>query len=86
VLDYLAVHPDNQGKGVGTALVKSGLEQAERLGLDVFLQALEDGVNVYRRLGFKIQKELTQDDSMFGGTGRYYVCMMTLEQKPKAEA
>ncbi|KAK6865362.1 hypothetical protein PG995_001890 [Apiospora arundinis] len=80
-LEYLAVHPDNQGKGIGTALVKSGLKQADKLGLDVFIQALEDGVNVYGRMGFEIQKEITQDDSMFGGTGRHYTCMMTYEQK-----
>lgn len=61
--------------------MKSGLKQADKLGLDVFIQALEDGVNVYGRMGFEIQKEITQDDSMFGGTGRHYTCMMTYEQK-----
>jgi ribosomal protein S18 acetylase RimI-like enzyme len=80
-LDYLAVHPDNQGKGIGKALVESGMKEAERLGLDIFIHAMKAGVGVYKRLGFKIEKELVQDDSIFGGDGEYYVCMMTYTQK-----
>ncbi|KXH51148.1 acetyltransferase [Colletotrichum nymphaeae SA-01] len=46
-LGYLAVHPDNQGKGIGTALVKSGISQAKELGLDIFIHAMEAGVGLY---------------------------------------
>ncbi|KAI9734775.1 MAG: hypothetical protein M1818_006762 [Claussenomyces sp. TS43310] len=71
-LDYMAVHPQNQGKGVATALVQSGMKQAEKMGLDIFIHAMKAGVGVYKRLGFHIEKELIQDDSMFGGNGEYY--------------
>lgn len=77
----MAVHPDNQRRGAATALVESGMREAEKLGLDIFIHALKAGVGLYKRLGFRIEKELIQDDSMYGGTGEYYVCMMTYEQK-----
>ena len=83
-LDYLAVHPTNQGKGIGTALVQSGMRQAEKLGLDIFILALEAGMDLYKRLGFYIEKEIVQDYSKHGGTGEYRFYFMIYEQKPKS--
>jgi len=74
-LDYLAVHPQHQGKGVGTALVESGMREAEKLGLDIFIQAMKAGLGVYRRLGFHVEKEFIEDDSI--------VYFMIYEQGPK---
>ncbi|GJC89475.1 hypothetical protein ColLi_12313 [Colletotrichum liriopes] len=80
-LDYLAVHPDNQGKGIGTALVQSGMRQAEEMGLDVFVHAMQAGVGVYKRLGFSIEKEFLQDDTSYGGKGDVYTALMVYRQK-----
>ena len=74
-LDYLAVHPQHQGKGVGTALVESGMREAEKLGLDIFIQGMKAGLGVYRRLGFHVEKEFVEDDSI--------VYFMIYEQDPK---
>ncbi|KAJ5938246.1 hypothetical protein N7454_004588, partial [Penicillium verhagenii] len=68
-LDYLAVHPDNQRKGVGTALVKSGIEQADKMGLDIFVHAFTEGYELYKRMGFELIAELIKDDSAYGGSG-----------------
>ncbi|KAI3546562.1 acetyltransferase [Colletotrichum filicis] len=62
-LDYLAVHPDNQGQGIGTALIKSGISKAEGSGLAIFIHAMEDGGDLYKRLGFVIGIEFLQDDT-----------------------
>ncbi|KAK3357852.1 hypothetical protein B0T25DRAFT_517222 [Lasiosphaeria hispida] len=70
ILDYLAVHPRHQRRGVATALVCSGMQQAEKLGLDIFVRAMKPGVPVYQRLGFRMERELIQDDSQYGGPGR----------------
>ena len=78
-LDYLAVHPEYQGHGVGTALVQSGMKHAEKIGLDIFIHALEAGVGVYKRLGFHIEKDFVQDDSIWGGEGEHHVYLMTYE-------
>ncbi|KAK0378525.1 acetyltransferase [Colletotrichum limetticola] len=80
-LDYLAVHPDNQGKGIGTALVKSGISKAKELCLDIFIHAMEDGVDLYKRLGFVIGTEFLQDDTKYGGNGRVYRALMILKQE-----
>lgn len=74
------MHPENQRKGVGTALVKSGMIEAKKLGLDIFILAFEAGMGVYKRLGFQIEKELVQDDSMYGGKGKYSTYFMIYEQ------
>jgi len=78
-LDYLAVHPENQGKGVGTALVQSGMKHAEKIGLAIFVHAFEAGVGVYKRLGFYIEKDIVQDDKIWGGEGEHHVYLMTYE-------
>lgn len=77
----MAVHPENQGKGIATALVQSGMIQAEKLGLDVFILAYEAGMGVYKRLGFQIESEVVQDDSMHGGPGEFTTYFMIYEQK-----
>ncbi|KAL0932504.1 acetyltransferase [Colletotrichum truncatum] len=80
-LDYLAVHPDNQGKGVGSALVQSGMKQAEGLGLDIFIHAMKAGVGLYQRLGFHVEKEFVQYDTKYGGEGDVYTALMVNRHK-----
>ncbi|KAK9777610.1 putative Acetyltransferase-2 [Seiridium cardinale] len=84
-LEYLAVHPDNQGKGVGTALVESGMRQAEEMGLDIFIHAMKMGMGVYKRLGFRVEKELVMDDSPYGGDGDYRAWFLIYEQNRKPD-
>ncbi|KAL0933810.1 acetyltransferase [Colletotrichum truncatum] len=79
-LDYLAVHPENKGKGIATALVKSGMRLAEAVGVDLFILAFPAGLNVYKRLGFKEVHRGYQDDTMYGGSG-YMVYLLTYEVK-----
>uniref|UniRef100_L2FEH7 GNAT family n=1 Tax=Colletotrichum fructicola (strain Nara gc5) TaxID=1213859 RepID=L2FEH7_COLFN len=78
-LDYLAVHPENKGKGIATALVESGIRQAEKMGIDVFILAFQAGLNLYLRLGFKEVERVVQDDSKWGGKGEYTVYLLTYE-------
>ena len=81
----MAVHPENKGKGVATALVESGMRQAEKMSLDIFILAFTAGVGVYKRLGFHIERELVQDDSMYGGSGEYGVYYMIFEQNTRSD-
>ena len=83
-LRYLAVHPEMQGKGIGTALVVSGMEQARKLHLDIFIMAMKGGVGLYKRLGFRTVREFVQDDSVYGGPGEHYICLMSYEQDHKS--
>lgn len=71
------MHPDNQGRGIATQLVASGLKEAKKIGLDVYVRAFRPGVGLYRRLGFRTEKEVILDDSEEGGPGEVYRALMT---------
>jgi hypothetical protein len=56
------------------------MREAEKLGLDVFIHAMEAGVGVYKRLGFHIEREFILNDFKLGGPGDYSVYFMIYEQ------
>ncbi|KAJ5679333.1 Acyl-CoA N-acyltransferase [Penicillium macrosclerotiorum] len=85
-LEYLAVHPDNQRKGVGTALVKSGMYQADKMKLRIFVHALREGAELYKRIGFQLIAELIQDDSAYGGSGEYGAYFFIYEPGSRASS
>jgi ribosomal protein S18 acetylase RimI-like enzyme len=78
-LDYLAVHPDNQGRGVATRLVEHGIAEANKLGIDIIVMAYKAAVGVYKRLGFETVETLLQDDSQYGGDGEFGVYYMVFK-------
>ena len=52
-------------------LVESGIREAKKMDLDIFVLAFKAGLGVYKRAGFKLLDQVIQDDSKFGGTGEY---------------
>jgi ribosomal protein S18 acetylase RimI-like enzyme len=55
----IGVHPDLQGKGLGSALMRPTLERSDREGLPAYIEASsERSAELYERLGFKHVKEL----------------------------
>jgi ribosomal protein S18 acetylase RimI-like enzyme len=53
-LDHIAVAPQRQGEGVGSALIRFGLERASADGVPAFLEtARERNVALYEHLGFR---------------------------------
>ncbi|RFU35456.1 hypothetical protein B7463_g846, partial [Scytalidium lignicola] len=78
-LDYLAVHPDHRRQGIATILVESGIREAEKMGLPIFVLAMKAGYGVYKKLGFKLLDQIIQDDSMYGGKGEYGVYFLEKE-------
>jgi len=58
-LERVCVHPDFQGRGIGTKALQVALREADAEGLTVFLGTqLERNVTFYRRLGFEVVKTL----------------------------
>ena len=54
-LTYLGVHPDHQGKGLGGAALRAGIEQSREIGKPVVLEtAKRDNVGLYQRFGFEV--------------------------------
>jgi GNAT superfamily N-acetyltransferase len=55
----VGVHPDMQGKGLGSALLRPTLERCDREGLPAYLEASsERNAALYERHGFRITGEL----------------------------
>ncbi|KAL3459534.1 acyl-CoA N-acyltransferase [Aspergillus heterothallicus] len=52
----LFVHPQYQRRGIAARLLRWGIEEAERLGLPLYLEATEEGRPVYERFGFETRK------------------------------
>ena len=68
-LDYLATAPEHQNRGIGALLVKSGLEQADAVGVNTLVMASTSrGKKLYERLGFEHVSTIVQDDSKWGGS------------------
>ena len=54
-LEVLGTRPDRQGEGLGSALIRQGLERAEQDGLPAYLESSkESNVPFYRRHGFEV--------------------------------
>lgn len=67
VVHLLAVHPDYQGKGLGSRLLKHGLDLADAEGRVVYIEATAAGYPVYAKLGFEEIDAIRVDLSKWGG-------------------
>ena len=60
----IGVHPDMQGRGLGSALLTPTLERCDREGVPAYLEASsERNAALYERHGFQHLKELRVGDS-----------------------
>lgn len=55
VLELLAIHPDHQGIGAGTALVQWGTKYADDHGLQAVVESTPKAVRCYEKCGFKVE-------------------------------
>ncbi|KAH9901901.1 hypothetical protein F4778DRAFT_781784 [Xylariomycetidae sp. FL2044] len=62
VLELLAVDPEYQGKGAGTALVEWGTGAADRQGIKSIVEATPAGRRVYEKCGLRAEIEEMQFD------------------------
>jgi GNAT superfamily N-acetyltransferase len=54
-LEVLGTRPDRQGEGLGSALIRTGLDRAEEAGLPAYLESSkESNVPFYGRHGFEV--------------------------------
>ncbi|MGH8877987.1 MAG: GNAT family N-acetyltransferase [Stackebrandtia sp.] len=80
-LGSVGVHPDRQGRGLGAAVIRPGLEAAAEAGVPAFLEtSTYDNVGFYRHLGFEVAAEVTIPD---GGPTTW---AMTKEHDSSAES
>ncbi|KAL9089097.1 MAG: hypothetical protein Q9165_005910 [Trypethelium subeluteriae] len=64
-LASMCTRPEYQGNGVGSMMLKWGIEQASRAGKDVYLEATPAGASLYRKHGFVAKDAFTMNDSEY---------------------
>ena len=68
-LRILAIHPDHQKRGIGSALLRDGLERVirDQNSLPVFVISARQGKRLYESFGFHVVQELPLDARDYGG-------------------
>ncbi|MFB7591895.1 GNAT family N-acetyltransferase [Streptomyces sp. NPDC056169] len=63
-LETVGTAPEAQGKGLGSAVLMPGIQEAERAGCPAFLEtSSEANVRFYERLGFKVAADVQLPDN-----------------------
>ncbi|KAJ5152732.1 uncharacterized protein N7482_009210 [Penicillium canariense] len=69
-LQVLATLPEYRGYGIGSALLKEGLDEGMNSGLtDFWLEASNDGHDLYEKFGFQDVEPIPVDLAKYGGEG-----------------
>ena len=67
-LEFLVTAPAYQRKGVASLLLKSGMEQVQKLNLNVIIMSTAAGIPFYKERGFHLVSTISQDFSNWGTT------------------
>lgn len=63
-LQFIGVHPDAQGTGLGGGVIRAGLDLAGAQGLPVYVEVMNpDNLGYYRHIGFETVAEFDIPDS-----------------------
>ena len=77
-LSFLGVHPDQQGRGVGHALIDTILQIADQQRQPCYLETeTEKNVAFYTRHGYKVVNDFFSDD------GQVHIWMMWRDPQPR---
>lgn len=76
------MRPDHQHRGVGSMLVRSGAEAADRLSLPIALIAMgAKAAAMYKKVGFELLDELSIDLRPWGRDADYDTYIMVRPAK-----
>jgi GNAT superfamily N-acetyltransferase len=82
VLEFLATRPDQQGRGVGKALLRWGMDLADKQQRRIYLEATTPGFPLYAKMGWKALEEAEIDYTQWGGEGRQVLTLMARDPLP----
>ncbi|KAJ0417919.1 acyl-CoA N-acyltransferase [Aspergillus carlsbadensis] len=83
VLEFLATHPDHQGRGVGKALLRWGMDRADKQQRRIYVEATTPGFPLYARMGWTALDEVAIDYARWGGEGKQ-ILPLTKSDIPQA--
>ena len=82
-LEVLATRPEWHRNGAGGMLIKWGVEQADRDGLECYIEASPDGLELYKRYGWEEVEDYDVEYEGEDGGKRVYRTVL-LVRKPKS--
>ncbi|MCJ1313766.1 hypothetical protein MMC25_007446 [Agyrium rufum] len=62
-IEQIVTHPDHRRRGIANLLVKWGLEKADALGLETFVQGVPNSLPFYEAVGFVVTDRIEPDMS-----------------------
>lgn len=86
-LKMLAIRPERARKGVGTLLLRKGLEEVDRLDLPCFIHAGVQAKPLYERYGFRDVGEMPCNAFDYGGRsdGRHWCLVRTARSQQRSQ-
>ncbi|KAL3465024.1 acyl-CoA N-acyltransferase [Aspergillus heterothallicus] len=76
VLEFLATRPDQQGRGIGKALLHWGMERADKQQRRIYLEATTPGFPLYAKMGWRSLDKAEIDYTRWGGEGSQVLTLM----------
>ncbi|KAF1995860.1 hypothetical protein P154DRAFT_525963 [Amniculicola lignicola CBS 123094] len=77
MLNSLATHPDHERRGAGSMIVKWGVEKADELNIETYLNSSKIARPLYERHGFVLVEGVEFDRTVWGGEGiDWHGCMV----------
>jgi GNAT superfamily N-acetyltransferase len=83
LLSILVVHPDHQRRGLGALQLKYGLEKADEMGVQAYLESSPKGKGLYAKYGFKEEGGMKFDAREWGRKEDVPHTLMTRPAKGK---
>ncbi|MCJ1236240.1 hypothetical protein MMC14_004218 [Varicellaria rhodocarpa] len=84
---HLDTHPKYERRGIGSRLVRWGIDKSEESEIPLYLESTEIGAPLYERFGFTEVDRLTLDVEKwaeFGARGTYSYHFMIREPRSRA--
>ncbi|OCL15025.1 acyl-CoA N-acyltransferase [Glonium stellatum] len=77
MLNTLTTLPEHQRRGAASMLVQWGVDKADEMGVETYLDSSIIARPLYERFGFEVVKEVIFDRTQWGGEGLdYHFCML----------
>lgn len=64
-LKYMCVDSAHKRQGIGSSVVRWGMDRCEKLGIPAYLEASSEGMAMYQKLGFKAIVSTDEDSNVF---------------------
>lgn len=85
IVHLLQTDPEYQRKGLGRWLLEDGLERVDEEGRRCHIEATNDGLPLYLKLGFSKTEVIEVDLTRWGGEGKGVNWVMVREPKAKGQ-